>query len=85
VTAELPGVTPGKPKIVRAHVGDLIELSVAAPGPDTVTIEGYDELQPADPDNPARFSFIASEAGTFAVTLQDSGTVVGRLEIELRT
>jgi len=82
VPAELPGDTPGKTKTVRARVGDLIDLTVEATEPDTVTIEGYDEIQPADPDSPAHFSFFADEPGTFDVTLQEAGTVVGRLRIE---
>jgi hypothetical protein len=82
VEAELPGVTGGKTKTVRAHVGDLIDLTVRVPGPDTVTIQGYDEVQPADLDNPARFSFFADHEGAFDVTVEEAGTVAGRLEIE---
>ena len=82
VTAELTGGTGGRTKTVRARVGDLIDLTVAAPGPDTVTIEGYDQIQPADPDSPARFSFFADQQGNFDVTLQQAGTLAGRLEIE---
>ena len=82
VEAELPGPAGGKTKTVRARVGDLIDLTVRAPGPDTVSIEGYDEIQPADADNPARFSFFADQEGAFDVTLQQAGTVAGRLEID---
>jgi hypothetical protein len=85
ITETLPGPTTGKTKTVRAQVGDLIDLTVQAPGPDTVTIAGYDEIQTADPANPAHFSFFADEPGTFVVTLQDAGTVVGQLEIGRRT
>ena len=82
VEAELPGAAGGKTKTVHARVGDLIDLTVRAPGPDTVSIEGYDEIQPADVDNPARFSFFADQQGAFDVTLQQAGTVAGRLEID---
>ena len=82
VEAELPGTAGGKTKTVHARVGDLIDLTVRAPGPDTVSIEGYDEIQPADVDNPARFSFFADQQGAFDVTLQQAGTLAGRLEID---
>ena len=83
VTAVLPGRPEGATKRACA-VGDLIDLTVKAPAPDSVTIAGYDEVQPADPENPAHFSFFADEPGTFDVTLQDAGTLVGRLEIGRR-
>jgi hypothetical protein len=82
VTAELPGPATGRTKTVRARVGDLIDQTVRAPGPDTVTIAGYDEIQPADATSPAHFSFFADQSGTFDVSLQEAGTVAGRLEIE---
>jgi hypothetical protein len=82
VEAELPGTPGGKTKTVHARVGDLIDLTVRASGPDTVTIEGYDEVQPADADNPARFSFFADQQGAFDVTLQQEGTLAGRLQID---
>ena len=70
VTAELPGAAGS---VVRARVGDFVELRVASARPGSVTIDGYDRVEPVDPSSPARFAFVADQAGTFAVRVLDGG------------
>ena len=70
VEARLPGAIGS---VVRARVGDFVELHVASASPGTVRIDGYDRLEPVDPTSPARFGFVADKAGTFAVRVLDGG------------
>jgi hypothetical protein len=76
VTATLPD-----DRVVRAAVGDRIELDVEAEATDQVQVAGYDLLEVVDPLAPAHFDFIADHAGRFRVTLLSSGKALGRLEV----
>ncbi len=76
VVATLP-----RDKVVGAAVGDRIALTVTARTPDEVIITGYDFLQAVDPLTPAQFDFIADAPGSFPVTLQSTGKVLGRIEV----
>ena len=69
VQAQLPGATGS---VVRARVGDVVELRVDSQSPGTVRIDGYDRVDPVDPTSPAQVSFLADRAGTFAVRILDS-------------
>jgi hypothetical protein len=71
-------------KVVGAAVGDRIDLTVKARAPDVVVISGYDFLQAVDSLSPALFDFIADAPGSFAVTLQSTGRVLGRIEVTVR-
>lgn len=66
---------------VRARLGDLVELRVLGTAPDSVTVTGYGEVQPVDPQNPARFDFIADRTGSFPVRFTASGRVAGVLVV----
>jgi hypothetical protein len=79
VVATLP-----RDKVVGAAVGDRIDLTVTARAPDEVVISGYDFLQAVDPLTPALFDFIADAPGSFPVTLQSTGKVLGRIEVAVR-
>jgi hypothetical protein len=83
VVASIPAVVD-RPRPVRARVGDVVRLSVAATRPDSVTIQGYDRVEPVDPDTPARFSFLAERPGEFEIRLTSSGRIVGVLLVGLR-
>jgi hypothetical protein len=80
VSANLPG-PGGRARTVPARVGDLVQLSVAAPGPDSAALDGYGLVKPADATSPARFSLIAYRAGRFPVRLAQSRRVVGYLAV----
>jgi endonuclease YncB( thermonuclease family) len=71
VKAQLPGAIGS---VVRARLGDFVELRVASASPGTVRIDGYDRLEPVDPTSPARFGFVADEVGIFPVRVLDSGS-----------
>ena len=70
-----------RPRVVRARRGELVRLTVTATRPDTVTVEGYDRLEPAEPGTPAKFEFRADRVGSFPVRLRESARTVGRLDV----
>jgi hypothetical protein len=67
--------------VVRASVGDLLHLTVKAPSPDVVELDGLGRFAPVDSSTPARFSFFLDSAGAFPIRLQDSGREIGRLSV----
>lgn len=66
---------------VRARVGDLVELRVDAPSPDTVRIVDLGLDVPAEPDLPGELRFLATREGRFPVVLRDADRRVGVLRI----
>jgi hypothetical protein len=74
----------GKPGRVTARLGDLVMLEVPGEEPDSVQIVGYDEVQTVDPQNPARFDFVADRAGAFPVRFSGTGRLAGVLLIRPR-
>lgn len=79
VTGSLPD-----DRVVRARVGDRVELRVEVRSPETVEIPDYGLLEAADETTPARFDFIADRAGRFPVRLQASERTVGSVEVSER-
>ena len=69
-----------RPPVVRAGLGDLIELSVALGRPSTVAL-GDDRVESGDEDTPARFDFIADRTGTYGIRRLDDGETVARLVV----
>ena len=65
-------------------VGDLVMLVVPGAEPGSVVIEGYDEVQTVDPQNPARFDFVADHAGAFPVRYSGTEQVAGILVVKPR-
>ncbi len=63
------------PPTVRARAGDVVKLAILSSAVGTVTLDGYDRIEPVGPQSPARFSFIAERAGSFAVRLRQSAAV----------
>lgn len=74
---------PPRPPVVRARLGQLIELAVTPPQPDAISVVGFDRTHPGSPTTPARFSLVADRAGRFPLVLESSGQTVGLLEIGL--
>lgn len=60
------------PPTVRAREGDVVKLAIVSNEAGTVTLDGYDRIEPVGPQSPARFSFIAERAGSFPVRLRQS-------------
>lgn len=84
VTADFPGPDPGSTLVVRAAVGDLIRLTVAADEPDTVEIGGWDRVEPVDSTSPVRTELYADRPGSFAIRLIRAARDVGRIEVSER-
>jgi hypothetical protein len=64
-----------KPPTVKARFGDLIELSVAASEPGTVSLGGYDRVESVDETSPAKFSISADIPGDHPIELRpDTGS-----------
>jgi len=80
VTAAVRATLP-RDRIVRARVGDNIELTVNARQLDSATIAGFGLTDAAGPGAPAQFSFRADRAGRFAVRLALSGQRAGRVVV----
>jgi hypothetical protein len=81
VTAQLSASPSGKPRTLQIRLGDEVDLAVSAPIVGTVTIAGYDLLEAVDPAAPAEFHFIADQAGTFDVSLEEADALIGRLRV----
>lgn len=73
--------TPPGPPVVRARLGQRVELAVTPPQPDAVSITGFDRIRPGSPTTPARFALVAHRSGRFPLVLESSGQTVGVLEI----
>ena len=69
-----------EPRVLRAHVGDQLELSVSARAPSEVEIPRFGLLEQASADDPARFSLLLGEAGRFAVCIS-GGQVVAIVRV----
>ena len=69
------------PVVVNARVGDTIRLVIKGDVLDSVEIEGFDAIEPVEPDSPARFELFADERATSAIRLVDAGRRIGLLEI----
>jgi len=80
VTAAVRKTLP-RDRVVRARVGDNIELTVTAREPDSATIDALGLTDSAIPGAPAQFSFRANRAGTFPVMLTLSGRRAGRVVV----
>ena len=71
------------PPVVRAGLGDLVELSVALGRPSTVAL-GDERVESGDEDTPARFDFIADRTGTYGIRRLDDDETVARLVVSRR-
>jgi hypothetical protein len=76
-------VNARRPPVVRARLGDLVELSVALGRPSTVAL-GEDRVESGDQDTPARFDFIAGRAGAYGILRLDDERTVARLVVSGR-
>ena len=70
-----------EPAVVRARVGDLLNLVVRAPSPDVVELDGTGRFDSVDSSTPARFNFFVEDPGTFPIRLQETGQEIGRLVV----
>jgi hypothetical protein len=59
--------------------GELLQLEVAGTELDTVVLR--DEMEPVEPESPARFHLLADEPGQYAIELLDAGRRIGTLVV----
>jgi hypothetical protein len=70
-----------KDKVVAAHVGDIVELTIRAKKSDEAYVDGLGVDVPVEPGVPGTVRIVADRAGDFAVRLQWAGRRVGVLEV----
>ncbi len=76
VHGELP-----KDKVVTAHLGDVIELTVRSKASDEAYVDGMGLDVAVEPDLPGSLRIVADRAGDFPVRLQWAGKRVGVIEV----
>ena len=84
--AERIAVRGGKPaggaREIDVTKDDTVRITVTVDAPAHVHVHGYDLLEDATPDRPARFRFEADAEGVFEVELEDTATQIARLKVE---
>lgn len=70
-----------KDKVVAAHVGDIVELTIHAEKADEAYVEGLGIDVAVEPGVPGSVRIVADRAGDFPVLLQWAGRKVGVLEV----
>ena len=70
-----------KPQKIRMRLGDQLQLSVEAGGPNQVEIPAFDQLEPADLGSPATFDLLPDAAGRYPVKLVEGNRTVGRIVV----
>lgn len=68
-----------KQEVIRARVGQIVELTVSADSFDSATVEGVGETAAVSPGAPATFSFVPDRPGVFPVSLVSDGDRLGRV------
>lgn len=76
VTAQLPSR-----EAVRVPLGARVQLRVKSGRPEVVTIDELGLRAPAGPGTASTLDFVASQPGTFPVTLSVSGRRVGEVRV----
>lgn len=76
VQGELP-----KDKVVTAHVGDVVELSITSKTSDEAYIENMGIDVPVEPDVPGTLRLVAERAGDYPVRLMWAQKRVGVVEV----
>ena len=70
-----------RPAVVRARVGDRLELRVTSQRPGTVELEGLGPAEDVGPRQPAFFDVILRDDGSFPVQFIDTGDEIARIEV----
>ena len=69
------------PEIVKAVVGDQLELVVASERGRAIEIPAFGVTESAAPDAPAGFNLLLRDSGRLAILDADSGELLGRLDV----
>src|SRR4051794_14573562 len=79
VTARLPS-GPGRPRTVRAELGDEVRIDVEAETATSVALGDLD-IQQAEPGLPARFELLADTPGRYPLVVVDDQRRIGTLVV----
>jgi len=69
------------PEPIRLRPGDQLELTVRSATPGQIEIPRFGLLEDAGPDQPAHFSLVADEPGSFPVRLAGTQRAVARVVV----
>lgn len=75
------GRLTGDTGVVQVKLNAPVRLTVITDQTDTVLVKGYDLRSIATAEVPTQLDFIASQAGDFAVVLEESGRELTRLRV----
>lgn len=76
------GQPAGGVEEITVKTGDTVRLTVSSDAPQEIHVHGYDIIETAGPDSPARFRFDADIEGVFAVELEGAHTQIAELRVE---
>lgn len=76
------GQPAGGVEEITVKTGDTVRLTVASDAPQEIHVHGYDIIENAGPDSPARFRFDADIEGVFEVEIEGAHTQIAELRVE---
>lgn len=76
------GKVSGVTGTVEVPLNTSVRLTVTSDVPDVLVVEGYDARAQLTVNDPVQLTFIADEAGDFAVSLDRSKQVLTRLRVQ---
>lgn len=76
------GASPERARVIDAHVGDHLLLTVESEGIDTVVIPALDETRPVSATTPAQFDTLLTQPGRFDIRMQNGNKTVGVLDVK---
>ena len=76
------GASPERARVIGAHVGDHLLLTVESEDIDTVVIPALDETRPVSATTPAQFDTLLSQPGRFDIRMQNANKTVGVLDVK---
>jgi hypothetical protein len=82
ILSETIDASAKKPQTVKIALGDTLTLRVRTDEATEVAIPRLDEIEDADPADPALFDLLPIEAGEYRVTELESGDVIGTVEVQ---
>jgi hypothetical protein len=78
----LPGPADRPLRVVRAQVGDVVQIDVTHDAEDVVEVPALGVAEPVEPGIDAQLVFDADQPGRFAVTLRDAGRRIGTIDVK---
>ena len=76
------GQPAGGVEEITVKTGDTVRLTVTSDAPQEIHLHGYDIIENAGPDSPARFRFEADIEGVFEVEVEGAHTQIAELRVE---